>query len=124
MSQRDLIQGGGSLFRDPGQDGLMHRSFLRGEGFSADDVRRSPVIGIANSASELNPCNAGLDQLAEYVKEGIREAGGLPLEFPTISITEPFTRPTSLYLRNLMSMDVEEMVSSAPIDGVVLLGGC
>ncbi|MCU1437228.1 MAG: dihydroxy-acid dehydratase [Naasia sp.] len=124
MSQRDLVQGGGALFRDTGQDGLMHRAFLRAEGFSAEDVRRSPVIGIANSASELNPCNAGLTEAAEYVKEGIREAGGLPLEFPTISISEPFSRPTSLYLRNLMSMDVEEMVSSTPIDGVVLLGGC
>jgi len=124
MSQRDLVQGGGSLFRDAGQDGLMHRAFLRGEGFSAEDVRRSPVIGIASSASELNPCNAGLDELAACVKEGIRAAGGLALEFPTISISEPFTRPTSLYLRNLMSMDVEEMIRSAPIDGVVLLGGC
>lgn len=124
MSQRDLHQGGGSLFRDDGQDGLLHRAFLRAEGLTAEDVRRSPVIGIANSASDLNPCNAGLRALVEFVKEGIREAGGLPLEFPTISISEPFTRPTSLYLRNLMSMDVEEMVSSSPIDGVVLLGGC
>ncbi|MDJ0349610.1 dihydroxy-acid dehydratase [Cryobacterium sp. PH29-G1] len=124
MSQRDLHQGGGSLFRDDGQDGLLHRAFLRAEGFTAAEVRRTPVIGIANSASELNPCNAGLRALVEFVKEGIREAGGLPLEFPTISISEPFTRPTSLYLRNLMSMDVEEMVSSSPIDGVVLLGGC
>jgi dihydroxy-acid dehydratase len=102
----------------------LHRVFLRGEGLSADEVRRTPVIGIASSASELNPCNAGLAALAEDVKEGIREAGGLPLVFPTISISEPFTRPTSLYLRNLMSMDVEEMISSAPVDGVVLLGGC
>lgn len=124
MSQRDLIQAGGALFADEGQDGLMHRIFLRGEGFSADDVRKSPVIGIANSSSELNPCNAGLASLAAEVKAGIREEGGLPLEFPTISISEPFTRPTSLYLRNLMSMDVEEMISSSPIDGVVLLGGC
>lgn len=124
MSQRDLVKGGGALFGDQGQDGLMHRVFLRGEGFSAEDVRRSPVIGIASSASELNPCNAGLAQLAEDVKAGVLEAGGLPLEFPTISISEPFVRPTSLYLRNLMSMDVEEMVASSPIDGVVLLGGC
>ncbi|EMQ97389.1 dihydroxy-acid dehydratase [Paeniglutamicibacter gangotriensis] len=124
MSQRDLNKGAGALFRDEGQDGLLHRAFLRGEGFTEEEVRRSPVIGIANSASELNPCNAGLNELAELVKEGIREAGGLPLEFPTISISEPFTRPTSLYLRNLMSMDVEEMIGATPIDGVVLLGGC
>ncbi|MHB1172136.1 MAG: dihydroxy-acid dehydratase [Lacisediminihabitans sp.] len=124
MSQRDLVQAGGALFKDPGQDGMLHRAFLRGEGFTQKDVRLSPVIGIASSASEFNPCNAGLKDLAEFVKQGIREAGGLPLEFPTISISEPFTRPTSLYLRNLMSMDIEEMVRSSPIDGVVLLGGC
>ncbi|MER2134316.1 MAG: dihydroxy-acid dehydratase [Arthrobacter sp.] len=124
MSQRGIHGQGGRLFQDSGQDGLMHRAFLRGAGLSAQDVRRSPVIGIASSASDLNPCNKGLARLAEAVKEGIHNAGGLALEFPTISISEPFTRPTSLYLRNLMSMDVEEMVSTAPIDGVVLLGGC
>jgi len=102
----------------------MHRAFLRGAGFSADDVRRTPVIGIANSASDLNPCNKGLAYLVKHVKRGVRDAGGLPLEFPTITISEPFTRPTSLYLRNLMSMDVEEMINVSPIDGVVLMGGC
>jgi dihydroxy-acid dehydratase len=124
MSQHDLKRGGGALFADAGQDGLLHRAFLRGEGFSAADVRRSPVIGICTSWSELNPCNAGLRDLAVGVKAGVHEAGGIALEFPTISISEPFTRPTSLFLRNLMSMDVEETIGSAPIDGVVLLGGC
>jgi dihydroxy-acid dehydratase len=124
MSQRELTRAGGALFADPGQDGLLHRAFLRGAGFDADDVRRSPVIGICTSWSELNPCNAGLRDLAESVKAGVRASGGLALEFPTISISEPFTRPTSLFLRNLMSMDVEETIASAPIDGVVLLGGC
>ncbi|MEW1931420.1 dihydroxy-acid dehydratase [Rhodococcus sp. NPDC079359] len=124
MSQRGLHQRGGAQFRNGGQDGLLHRAFLRGEGFTADQVRRTPVVGIANSASELNPCNAGLSALSRRVKEGVEAAGGLAIEFPTISISEPFTRPTSLYLRNLMSMDVEEMISTAPIDGVVLLGGC
>lgn len=124
MSQRGISSAGGSLFDDPGQDGLMHRAFLRGTGLSADEVRQRPVIGIANSASELNPCNLGLHTLVQEVKRGVSAAGGLPLVFPTISISEPFTRPTSLYLRNLMSMDVEEMISASPIDGVVLLGGC
>lgn len=124
MSQRSLDQSGGASFRDPGQDGLLHRAFLRGSGFSADDVRRSPVIGVSSSWSELNPCNAGLKLLVEAVKLGVSEAGGVAIEFPTISISEPFTRPTSMYLRNLMSMDVEETVRTAPIDGVVLLGGC
>lgn len=124
MSQRGVASGGGELFSEPGQDGLMHRAFLRGGGASAEEVRKRPVIGIANSASDLNPCNKGLSSLVEEVKRGVRDAGGLPLEFPTISISEPFTRPTSLYLRNLMSMDVEEMITVSPIDGVVLMGGC
>lgn len=124
MSQHDLKRQGGALFADTGQDGFLHRAFLRGAGYSEGDVRRSPVIGICSSWSELNPCNAGLRELAEHVKAGVRAAGGLPLEFPTISISEPFTRPTSLYLRNLMSMDVEEAIASSPVDGVVLLAGC
>ncbi|GGF11794.1 dihydroxy-acid dehydratase domain-containing protein [Subtercola lobariae] len=124
MSQRDLVRGGASLFADDGPDGLLHRAFLRGEGLSADEVRRRPVIGICTSFSELNPCNAGLATLAQAVKRGIASRGGLGLEFPTISLSEPFSRPTSMYLRNLMSMDVEEMISSSPIDGVVLLAGC
>ena len=124
MSQHDLKRGSGSLFSDMGQDGLLHRAFLRGEGFSEADVRRSPVVGICSSWSELNPCNAGLREVAAAVKQGVYEAGGIALEFPTISISEPFSRPTSLFLRNLMSMDVEEMIGSSPIDGVVLLGGC
>jgi dihydroxy-acid dehydratase len=124
MSQHDLKRGNGSLFSDPGQDGLLHRAFLRGEGFSAAEVRRSPVIGICTSWSELNPCNAGLREVAAIVKRGVYEAGGIALEFPTISISEPYSRPTSLFLRNLMSMDVEETIGSSPIDGVVLLGGC
>lgn len=90
----------------------------------ADEVRRRPIIGIATSWSELNPCNAGLGSLAAAVKRGIASRGGLGLEFPTISLSEPFSRPTSMYLRNLMSMDVEEMIASSPIDGVVLLAGC
>lgn len=124
MSQHQLTRAGSSNFRDSGQDGLIHRAFLRGEGFTHAEVRRWPVIGICSSWSELNPCNAGLQELAELVKRGVESSGGLALEFPTISISEPFTRPSSLYLRNLMSMDVEEMISSSPIDGVVLLAGC
>lgn len=124
MSQRGLEQAGGAIFRDPGQDGMLHRAFLRGSGFTGADARRSPVIGISSTWSELNPCNAGLKLLAEAVKRGVREAGGIAIEFPSISISEPFTRPTSMYLRNLLSMDVEESIRTAPIDGVVLLGGC
>ncbi|WP_448006695.1 dihydroxy-acid dehydratase [Agromyces bauzanensis] len=124
MSQREIQRSGGDLFDDPGQDGLIHRGFLRAEGLGAAGVRRRPVIGIATSRSELNPCNFGLDLVSVAVKAGVKAAGGLALEFPTISISEPFTRPTSMLLRNLMAMDVEEMIASSPIDGVVLLGGC
>jgi dihydroxy-acid dehydratase len=124
MSLEEIRQLGGELFDDPGPDGLIARGFLRGAGLSSDAVRRRPVIGIANTWSELNPCNGGLRELAADVKRGVVAAGGLPLEFPTISVAETFTRPSSLYLRNLLAMDTEEMIRTAPLDGVVLLGGC
>ncbi|MFC5500856.1 dihydroxy-acid dehydratase [Lysinimonas soli] len=124
MSQREIARSNGSLFADDGADGFLHRAFLRGEGFNHEAVRRRPVIGICTSWSELSPCNAGLRDVAVEVKKGIAQAGGIGLEFPTISLSEPFIRPTSMLLRNLMSMDVEEMIASSPIDGVVLLGGC
>ena len=124
MSQESIKRSTGAAFSETGTDGMILRTFMRGMGYSADLVRRRPVIGIANSWSELNPCNAGLRDLAADVKRGILAAGGFPLEFPTVSLGEPFVRPTTLYLRNLMAMDVEEMIASTPLDGVVLLGGC
>jgi dihydroxy-acid dehydratase len=124
MSQRGVDRQDGSAFAAPGPDGMLARAFLRGAGHSAASVRRRPVVGICNSWSELSPCNLGLRELAEAVKRGVIAAGGLPLEFPTIALSEPFIRPTSLYLRNLMAMDVEEMILASPIDAVVLLGGC
>lgn len=107
-----------------GDQGFAARAFLRSGGLGADAVRRRPVIGICTSWSELNPCNLPLRPLAEAVKRGIVEAGGLPLEFPTISLSEALVHPTTMLLRNLMAMDVEEMIRSSPIDGVVLLNGC
>jgi dihydroxy-acid dehydratase len=103
--------------------GMVLRSWLRAEGFGESAGAR-PVIGIANSWSELNPCNAGLRDVAEAVKRGVLRAGGLPLEFPTTSLGENFLTPTAMLLRNLMAMDVEEMITRSPLDGVVLLGGC
>lgn len=123
MSQERTTRGDGGLFTEDTIDGFIHRAFLRGEGLSALAVRR-PVVGICSSWSELNPCNAGLDTVAAAVKRGVVAAGGTPLVFPTISISEPYTRPSSLLLRNLMAMDVEQMIVSSPIDAVVLLGGC
>src|SRR5699024_9194304 len=102
MSQRGIDRTGGALFQDTGQDGLLHRGFVRREGLTSEQVTRSPIIGICSSWSELNPCNMGLNALASHVKRGIESAGGLGLIYPTISISEPYTRPTSLFLRNLM----------------------
>jgi dihydroxy-acid dehydratase len=100
------------------------RAYLRSEGFNADIFEDKPVIGIANSWSELNHCNRHLREVAEAVKRGVWKAGGVPLEFPTISLGEPFVKPTSMLLRNLMAMDVEECLRCYPLDGVVLLCGC
>jgi len=100
------------------------RAWLRSEGFNRDIFDGRPVIGICNSWSELNNCNIHLRTVAEAVKRGVWAAGGLPLEFPTISLGEMFMRPTTMLYRNLMAMDVEESIRANPIDGVVLLCGC
>ena len=100
------------------------KAWLRSEGYTRDVFDGRPVIGICNSWSELNNCNAHLRILAEAVKRGVWRAGGFPLEFPTISLGEMFLKPTSMLYRNLMSMDVEEMITANPLDGVVLLCGC
>ncbi len=91
---------------------------------TAEEVRRRPVIGICSSWSELNPCNLPLSDLTAAVKRGVQEAGGVALVFPTISLSEALVAPTTMLLRNLMAMDVEEMIAASPIDGVVLLNGC
>jgi Dehydratase family len=106
------------------RDGIIHRSGLLMQGLPRDVAEGRPVIGIANSWSELTPCNSHLRGLAESVKRGVWEAGGLPLEFPTISLGEQMIRPTAMFLRNLMSMDIEETLRANPVDGVVLLSGC
>src|SRR5947199_3016235 len=105
-------------------DGLMHRAYLRAEGFSDRVFDGRPVIGIANSWSELTHCNAHLRQVAEAVKRGVWSAGGFPLEFPTISLGEILMKPTTMLFRNLMAMDVEECIRAYPLDAVVLLSGC
>ncbi|MCS6952450.1 MAG: dihydroxy-acid dehydratase [Bryobacteraceae bacterium] len=111
-------------FREPGYYGFARRAWLRSEGFAADVFEGKPIIGICNSWSELNNCNAHLRQVAEAVKRGIWSAGGVALEFPTISLGEMFLKPTSMLYRNLMAMDVEECIRAYPLDGVVLLCGC
>ncbi len=100
------------------------RAWMRSQGFGPQVFQGKPVVGICNSFSELNNCNAHLRELAEAVKRGVWAAGGFPLEFPTISLGEVFMKPTSMLFRNLMAMDVEESIRANPIDGVVLLAGC
>jgi dihydroxy-acid dehydratase len=110
-------------FSEQGLWGFIHRSFAKGLGFDDLDLGR-PVIGICNTFSEANKCHSHFRELVEAVKRGVWQAGGLPLEFPTISLGEPFVKPTSMLYRNLMAMDTEEMLRALPLDGVVLLGGC
>jgi dihydroxy-acid dehydratase len=103
---------------------FQHRAALRSMGIDPDAYAGRPVIGIANSWSELNNCNANLRELAEAVKRGVLTAGGLPLEFPTLSLGEEFMKPSAMLYRNLMAMEVEETLRANPIDGVVLLCNC
>jgi L-arabonate dehydrase len=105
-------------------DGFAHRAWLKNEGFSDVMFDGRPVVGIANSWSELTNCNAHLRQVAEAVKRGVLSAGGFPLEFPTISLGEVLMKPTTMLFRNLMAMDVEECIRAYPLDSVVLLSGC
>ena len=102
---------------------FLRRAFIKGAGFT-DDALDRPVVGIVNTGSAYNPCHGNAPQLIDAVKRGVMLAGGLPLEFPTISIAESFSQPTSMFLRNLMSMDTEEMIRAQPMDSVVLIGGC
>jgi L-arabonate dehydrase len=104
--------------------GFLHRSWMRNQGFTDEVFDGRPVIGIANSWSELAPCNAHLRAVAEAVKRGVWQAGGFPLEFNTMSLGETLMRPTTMLFRNLMSMEVEETIRANPLDGVVLLSGC
>src|SRR5471030_940963 len=102
---------------------FLRKAFIKGAGYT-DDALDRPIVGIANTASAYNPCHGNSPQLIEAVKRGVMLAGGLPMDFPTISIHESFASPTSMYLRNLMSIDTEEMIRAQPMDAVVLIGGC
>lgn len=104
--------------------GLMHRAYLASEGLTREAFMGRPVVGICNTWSELTSCNLHFRVLAQAVRRGVLQAGGLPLEFPTISLGEPFMKPTTMLYRNLMSIDVEETIRANPLDAVVLLGGC
>ncbi|MFT3935227.1 MAG: IlvD/Edd family dehydratase [Chitinophagaceae bacterium] len=112
-------------FGRKGKDGLIYRSWFRKQGIPADEISgNKPVIGICNTWSELTPCNSHFRDLAEFVKKGVYEAGGFPVEFPVMSLGETLIKPTAMLYRNLASMDVEESIRANPMDAVVLLCGC
>lgn len=102
---------------------FLRKAFISAAGYSESALSK-PIIGIINTFSSFNPCHGNIPQLLEATKRGILLAGGLPMEFPTISIHESFASPTSMFLRNLMSMDTEEMIKAQPCDAVVMIGGC
>ena len=106
------------------RDTFVHRGWMRNQGHPTHLFDGRPVIGICNTWSELTPCNGHFKDIAEYVRRGVYEAGGFPLEFPVFSASESNLRPTAMLFRNLASMDVEEAIRGNPMDGVVLLMGC
>src|ERR671927_1724525 len=106
-----------------GRDGYVHRAWMR-RGLPRHAFDGRPQIAIANTASDLTPCNSHLDEVAESVKQGVWEAGGVPLNLPVVSLGETQLRPTAMLWRNLAAMAIEEMLRGNPVDGVVLLGGC
>ncbi|KFC74806.1 Dihydroxy-acid dehydratase [Bosea sp. LC85] len=110
-------------YGDPGFSLFLRKAFIKAAGFS-DDALDRPIIGITNTFSDFNPCHGNVPRLIEAVKRGVMLAGGLPMEFPTVSIHESFSNPTSMFLRNLMAIDTEEMIRAQPMDSVVLIGGC
>src|SRR6202042_1306237 len=110
-------------YGDAGFSLFLRKAFIKAMGYS-DDALDRPIVGVINTFSDYNPCHGNVPDLIESVKRGVMLAGGLPMVFPTISIGESFAHPTSMFLRNLMAMDTEEMMKAQPMDSVVLIGGC
>ena len=110
-------------YGDAGFSLFLRKAFIKAMGYSNDALDR-PIVGITNTYSNFNPCHGNVPKLIEAVKRGVMLAGGLPMEFPTISIHESFAHPTSMFLRNLMAIETEEMIRAQPMDAVVLVGGC
>jgi dihydroxy-acid dehydratase len=112
-------------FGKEGKDGVIYRSWMKKQGIPSFEFDSGkPIIGICNTWSEYTPCNSHFRDLAQFVKNGIYEAGGFPVEFPVMSLGETLIKPTAMLYRNLASMDVEESIRANPMDGVVLLCGC
>jgi dihydroxy-acid dehydratase len=123
MEKKTGLARGLTNYGDAGFSLYLRRSFAKSMGYSGEMLAR-PVVGIADSRSGFNNCHRHFPELIEAVKRGVLAAGGLPIEFPTVSLGEVFLSPTSMMFRNLMSMDVEEMVRAQPMDAAVLVGGC
>ena len=111
-------------FGAEGRNGFIHRSWMKSQGFPDDVFDGRPVVGIASTWSELTPCNSHLRRVADHVRRGVWESGGLPLEFPAMSLGEALMRPTTMLYRNLLAMEAEESIRGNPLDAVVLLSGC
>jgi len=116
-------QRSGQWYAGTDRNAYIHRAWMR-RGLPAHAFDGRPHIAIANTASDLTPCNAHLNEVAESVKQGVFEAGGIPLNLPVVSLGETLVRPTAMLWRNMAAMATEEMLRANPIDGVVLLGGC
>jgi dihydroxy-acid dehydratase len=123
MAKKQGIARGLTNYGDPAFSLYLRRSFAKSMGYSSEMLER-PVVGIADSKSGFNNCHRHFPEMIEAVKRGVLGAGGLPVEFPTVSLGEVFLSPTSMMFRNLMSIDVEEMIRAQPMDAVVLIGGC
>src|SRR5881392_3965741 len=112
-----------ATYGDAGFSLFLRKAFIKAGGYS-DDALDRPIVGITNTFSDYNPCHGNVPDLIEATKRGVMLAGALPMVFPTISIHESFSHPTSMFLRNLMSIDTEEMIRAQPMDSVVLICGC
>jgi dihydroxy-acid dehydratase len=117
------LRKGLTSYGDAGFSLFLRKAFIKAMGYS-DDALERPIVGITNTYSDYNPCHGNVPVLVEAVKRGVMLAGAMPMVFPTISIHESFAHPTSMYLRNLMAMDTEEMIRAQPMDAVVVIGGC
>jgi dihydroxy-acid dehydratase len=116
------LRQGLASYGDPHFSLFLRKAFIKALGYSEDALSR-PIIGIINTQSSFSPCHVNIPQLMEALKRGILLAGGLPMDFPTISLHESFSSPTSMLLRNLMSMDTEEMITAQPVDTCIMIGG-
>ena len=119
----DGLRKGLASYGDAGFSLFLRKAFIKAMGYS-DDALDRPIVGITNTYSDYNPCHGNVPQIIEAAKRGVMLSGAMPFVFPTISIAESFSHPTSMYLRNLMAMDTEEMIRAQPMDAIIVIGGC